>query len=31
VRSWTERYEAQAAAWSAPGVTAVENDLVVLA
>jgi len=31
VRSWTEKYEAQAAAWAAPGVTAVENDLVVLA
>lgn len=29
VRSWDERQEASSAAWSAPGVTGVENDLVV--
>jgi len=29
VRSWTERDEAQQAAWAAPGVTAVENQLAV--
>lgn len=30
VRSWNERREAQAAAWSAPGVTEVDNQLVVV-
>lgn len=29
VRSWAERDEAQEAAWSAPGVTAVENNILV--
>lgn len=29
VRSWDERQEASSAAWSAPGVTGVENDLAV--
>ena len=29
VRSWAERQEAQRAAWWAPGVTSVDNRLVV--
>jgi osmotically-inducible protein OsmY len=29
VRSWDERDEARSAAWNAPGVTEVENDLLV--
>ena len=30
VRTWAEREEAEKAAWAAPGVTSVENRLVVL-
>ena len=30
VRSWAEREEAQQAAWAAPGVVAIENDIVVM-
>jgi osmotically-inducible protein OsmY len=29
VRSWAERHEAQKAAWAAPGVTEVHNELIV--
>lgn len=30
VRSFAEREEAEQAAWRAPGVTAVENDVIVV-
>jgi osmotically-inducible protein OsmY len=29
VRSWAERHEAEKAAWAAPGVSAVHNDITV--
>jgi osmotically-inducible protein OsmY len=29
VRSWAERQEAERESWSAPGVTAVENHIVI--
>jgi osmotically-inducible protein OsmY len=29
VRSWAERNQAQESAWSAPGVTLVNNELIV--
>jgi osmotically-inducible protein OsmY len=30
VRSWAERRDAEDAAWAAPGVTKVRNDLVII-
>jgi osmotically-inducible protein OsmY len=30
VHSWTDKQEAGSAAWAAPGVTDVENNIVVL-
>ena len=29
VRSWAERQEAERSAWSAPGVTSVDNRIVI--
>jgi osmotically-inducible protein OsmY len=29
VRTWAEREQAQRAAWAAPGVSDVENDIIV--
>ena len=29
VRSWSERQEAERAAWSAPGVTSVDNQIII--
>jgi osmotically-inducible protein OsmY len=29
VRSWAERTDAERAAWSAPGVTAIDDQIVV--